>query len=381
MSSDNDSIGSNQSIKAKNHQRSARGRRTNSIDRHRSLNSIIDAEIEEKLLNGADDDSVVTQKIEMISDVLDSVSNESTSTKMEIDTISSVPNAANNQNPKSNDNSQIMGILLALKTSQDAILASQFTKKEGTALKKSVDSKFSTINTELKAHNTKFAEIEDRMTQFEVKIASATYDSELKKQQALKNNISIFGCPKLDSENVTQTAINVFKAFGSTFNATDFSAAYRTTGKRPNFTSIIVKFVSFEKKLSALDSKSAKVVKVSDVLGPTQSNGENQIYLNNHVTPFFGRLLVAGRQAIKDEIIHSCWIGTMGCMVKMEENGKPFNVRTLDDFVHCALAPAKLAPIIQSDPNQMMIRVQKEGRQKNLTTANRNNKTESCDLG
>lgn len=217
-----------------------------------------------------------------------------------------------------------------MKKTQDSIKDAQFTKKEGTALKKSVDSKFAAINTELKAHNVRFTEIEERMVEFEVKLASASYDRELSKQQALKNNISILGCPKINDENVSEVAIMVFKAFGASFIKSDFSSVYRTTGIKPNFTSIIVKFASFEKKLLALNSKTDKPVKVKDVFVGQQSNV--QIYLNNHVTPFFGRLLAAGRQAVKEEIIHSCWIGTTGCLVKMEEKGKPVNIRSFDDF-------------------------------------------------
>lgn len=131
----------------------------------------------------------------------------------------------------------------------------------------------------LKAHGGRFVEIEDRIAQFETKLASAAYDRELVKQQALKNNISIFGCPKLDGEMTSEVALAIFKAFGNEFSHSDFDAVYRTEGKRPSFSSIIVKFVNFEKKLSALNKKATRPVKLSDVFNGQKSN--TQIYVNN----------------------------------------------------------------------------------------------------
>lgn len=159
---------------------------------------------------------------------------------------------------------------------------------------------------------------------------SAAYDRELTKQQALKNNISIFGCPKINGEVVVNTALAIFKAFGSEFSPTDFEAVYRTEGKKPSFSSIIVKFVKFENKLAVLNSKEKKQLKICDVFDGNKSNA--QIYLNNHVTPYFGRLLAAGRQAMKDKLIHSCWIGATGCLIKLQEDGKSIIIRTVDGF-------------------------------------------------
>lgn len=82
--------------------------------------------------------------------------------------------------------------------------------------------------------------------------------------------------------------------------------------------------------MAALTAKADKKVKVSDICASNQS--DSLIYLNNHTTPFFGRLLGAGRSAIKDGIIHSCWIGSSGCLVKVTEQGKPTTVRSLNDF-------------------------------------------------
>lgn len=226
---------------------------------------------------------------------------------------------------QANQDDPVIKLLMDLKKNQ-------FTKQDSQSLQKSFEDKFAAVGSELKAHNSRFVDIEERLSQFERGMASASYERELQKQQQLKQNISIFGCPKLDGENVKSTALQVFKAFGCDFNVNDFAAVYRTDGKSPKFSSIIVKFNDFNKKLTALNSKAKKPVKVSDVVGATANQTNVQIYLNNHVTPFFGRLLAAGRQATKDEIIHSCWIGATGCLIKMKEDSKPTNIRSMDDF-------------------------------------------------
>lgn len=212
------------------------------------------------------------------------------------------------------------------------IQKNQFTKKDSKDLKKSIDDKFTAVESELHAHKSRFVNIESRLTQFESKITLATYDKELQKQQQLKNNISIFGYPKLVDENVKKTASSIFMAFGCNLTEADFAAVYRTESKSSKFSSIIVKFIDFEKKLLALNAKAKKPIKVSDVMGATGNQFNAQIYLNNHVTPFFSRLLAAGRQATKDGVIHSCFIGTNGCLIKMKEGGKSINIRSLNDF-------------------------------------------------
>lgn len=308
--------------------------RSSTIDSRRSIDSVA----ENELLNSDDDD--VIGKLEVISEKLD-VSNG----QMDIDEslkIQSTNSVGSGKKAITKPSEAINNVENQMLKMLSNLNKNQFTKKDGESLKKSVDLRFNAINTELKSHAGQLSEIDDRMAQFDKKLASATYNNELQKQQALKNNISIYGYPKEDNENIVEAALKVFAAFGVTFSQIDFASVYRTAIKRPKFSAIIVKFKDFGKKLSILNSKSNKTVKLSDINGNNDSN--MQLYLNNHVTPFFGGLLAAGRQAIKDEIIHSCWIGATGCMVKLAEGGQPINVRSLDDFDTLRTKAGKPAP-------------------------------------
>lgn len=161
------------------------------------------------------------------------------------------------------------------------------------------------------------------------KVNAATYDKELSKQQQLKNNISIVGIPKREDEDVMETILEFFNSLDVHITRNDISAAYRTTG-RTSTCPIIVKFVDFKSKLTALEAKATKPKE-------THNNGDNDqqiqpIYINNHVTPFFARLLAAGRFAVKDKLIHSCWIATEGCMIKVKEGDSSKNIKSLAEL-------------------------------------------------
>lgn len=58
--------------------------------------------------------------------------------------------------------------------------------------------------------------------------------------------------------------------------------------------------------------------------------------MNNHVTPFFGKLLAEGRRAVKDRKIHSVWLTRNGCTMRFEENGNELvyhSVKELDEMI------------------------------------------------
>lgn len=68
-------------------------------------------------------------------------------------------------------------------------------------------------------------------------------------------------------------------------------------------------------KHQILKLKSKKELRLKDIVSGSNSNGNPLVFINNHVTPFFGRLLAEGRRAVKDNRSHSD-----GCRVPLEEN-------------------------------------------------------------
>lgn len=214
---------------------------------------------------------------------------------------------------------QIMSMLMGIKKDQ-------FTKSEFSKFDRKLDNKFKAVDKELATHITQFIEMDSRVSVVEQAMADAAYEKELNKQMALKNNISIFGVPMKSGELVSAIALEVLNAFDCKLDANSISNAYRSVGRDNKFPSIIIKFNSFETKLKALNAK--KQVTLNDVPSFKSDKSKEPIYINNHATPYFGRILALGRRAVKEKRIHSCWIGANGCLIKLAENDKPQCVKS-----------------------------------------------------
>lgn len=71
---------------------------------------------------------------------------------------------------------------------------------------------------------------------------------------------------------------------------------------------------------------------MSDILSNIPEDQNNQVFLNNHTTPYFGRLLFHGRKAVKDGAIHSCLINSNGFYIKKTNESKPKEVKYVDEL-------------------------------------------------
>lgn len=78
----------------------------------------------------------------------------------------------------------------------------------------------------------------------------------------------------------------------------------------------------YDTKQNILAKKTTKSIVVKDINSNISSNADSIIYINNHVTPFFGKLLAEGRKATKAKQIHSCWMSSIGAQLKFSEDGK-----------------------------------------------------------
>lgn len=199
------------------------------------------------------------------------------------------------------------------------------TNQELSSFKKTIGGKIETIENEVTSQSKRVNNVETKIATMENQVNAVIYERELGKQQQLKNNVSIFGIAKSENEDISKIVFDFFTSLNLKFNQNDITAVYRTAG-RSIASNIIVKFADFKHKLMAIEAKATK---------PTSATGDQQnkpIYINNHVTPFFGRLLAAGRVAIKQKVIHSCWIGNDGCLVKINEGDSPRNIKSLAEM-------------------------------------------------
>lgn len=94
---------------------------------------------------------------------------------------------------------------------------------------------------------------------------------------------------------------------------------------------IVVKLANFELKQQILVLESKHLLKLGDIVADSNEPSA-LIYINNHTTPFFGKLLSEGRKAAKAGAIQRCWLNNHGCQLNFNENGKSFLYKTMDEL-------------------------------------------------
>lgn len=194
----------------------------------------------------------------------------------------------------------------------------QCTKGDLSKLETAMSSKIDEVKTHAVKNSGKIQQLSQRMDRIETVASKAAYNNELHKQRELKNNICIMGIPSFDKESPLTTVTTVFNAINCKVSSSGIVSAYRTRGKA---SLIVVKLVNYDDKIKILNAKTKKAVRVSEIAVCDPSVANNFVYINNHVTPFFGKLLKEGRSAIKNNQIHSCWLTSSGCMLKVKEGG------------------------------------------------------------
>lgn len=225
---------------------------------------------------------------------------------------------------KQAENADILSMLRVMREEQ-------LTKNDLKLLTESIDNKFDLVNSRIDLQANKIDEFDARLTKFENTTMSSNYNGELNKQKAIRNNISIMGIPLTSNENTMHIAINVFKFLGLDIDSKIVSA-YRTTGKNTSKNLIIAKLIDYDTKLMVLNHRAKKTIKLKDVADCATNTGETTIFINNHVTPYFGKLLFLGRQAVKNKQIFSCWISSNGCQLKLSESGEQHNYSSEEDL-------------------------------------------------
>ncbi|KAG4067311.1 hypothetical protein HA402_000302 [Bradysia odoriphaga] len=165
-----------------------------------------------------------------------------------------------------------------------------------------------------------------------VKQGDHNYEAELLKQNVLSHNLSIMGLPATVDEDLNLLSLKIFQVIGCAIQRSDIFGCYRIK-KANKFTSIfIIKFNDFATKQRIMKAKVDKVIKVRDVIGSDTTAGNSTLFINNHVTPFFGKLMAEGRKAVKDKRIQSVWLNRNGCNIRLEANGPERIYRSTDEL-------------------------------------------------
>lgn len=241
-------------------------------------------------------------------------------------TICKISQATTKENPSNKD---LMDVLLNFQSKMiatDAKLSKHITHTA---------SEFERIGNEIATHESVTAsnvcdisEIKGKVNAFGTKADLLAYTVELNKQQTIKNNVTISGIPYTAEENLNELALNVFKHIGANVNAEDINASYRLKYG----SMFVVKFVNFETKAAVMESKSNKSIPLAEIIGASMSSADGIVYINTHLIPFFGRLLSHGRRAVKEKLVHSCWMTNNGVVVKCKPESKEISIQSISQL-------------------------------------------------
>lgn len=197
------------------------------------------------------------------------------------------------------------------------IKQSQCTKEDFKSFALNVNNRISSIEERITTNDDNLASFSKRMDDCEKANAATQYQLELDKQRHLRNNISIFGIPKNNEENLVEIVLKVLQKFEANVQVNKIADCYRIKGNINHI--IVVKLNNFDLKQQILSKKAKQKITLGDILS---NANKNPIFINNHTTPFFGKLLAEGRKAAKDGKINACWLNSFGCQLKFTEDGK-----------------------------------------------------------
>lgn len=166
--------------------------------------------------------------------------------------------------------------------------------------------------------NRRISNVEEANTEHASKLEMLEANIECLKQDQLKNNICISGVPsaKFSSENKTnEIFISIAKALGAEFTQSQFSSYAVANNKF-----IIVHFFNLKHKQTLLNKiRIKKSLKVEEVFG-IKSN--SQIYLNDHLTPYFSNLYLIARKAKKENKLASASASSYGGKIRARKSAQ-----------------------------------------------------------
>lgn len=199
-------------------------------------------------------------------------------------------------------NNDMMSLLKEIRYSQ----STQCTKDDLHNYSQTINKKFTAMDQSVSSNSASINTMNSRIKSIESSLASNKYENEITKQNVLFRNLSIMGIPAAENENLKSIALSIFSLVGCQLTDADIFGCYRIRKGNSFSTIFIVKLNDVAVKHQIMKSKMSKEVRLNDVI-PNSSNGSQYIFINNHVTPFFGKLLAEGRKAVKEKKVHSVW--------------------------------------------------------------------------
>lgn len=106
----------------------------------------------------------------------------------------------------------------------------------------STNSKFEGVTKELNKNSAQIKSLNDKIKNCESLANSVNFTMELQKQKNLRNNVTIYGVPHRENENLNEIVGSIVKLLSIEVMVNEIQACYRVKGK---FSIIVVKFSNY----------------------------------------------------------------------------------------------------------------------------------------
>lgn len=200
--------------------------------------------------------------------------------------------SSNNNNDKSLDRTPTMRDLIELLKNTSSKEDIDDIKNQITEYRDEQRAKISTIQDGL-------ANVTETSSNNRDRIAALESTVEMLKQDKLRNNICISGLPLSWGGDSVKCIIMIAGILGININPNDFSSYTTASGKL-----IIASFYNYNHKQSIIRKLRVKrSLMAEEVFTAIKSN--NQLYINDHLTPYFSHLFQMARNAKKNGFLAS----------------------------------------------------------------------------
>lgn len=182
-------------------------------------------------------------------------------------------------------------------------------------------------------HHNKFEIMENKMYDVETtvnnnsdRVSALESTIEQLKQDKLRNNICISGMPTNWDGNTVKLLLNIANKININITSADFKS-YTT----PNGKFVIVSFYNYLHKQSLLNKmRTKRSLMFEEVYTAVKSN--NQLYINEHLTPYYSSLFKVARQAIKDGKLVSATSYNGRIRIRKHKDDSPTIVNNIDQL-------------------------------------------------
>lgn len=183
-------------------------------------------------------------------------------------------------------NSQLMAVLQSVKSdTADTRQLLGATRGDLYSHIKKSNEQFDMVKADIEKATNDIGTLFARIRKCEVGSSISSYDSELQKQGALKNNISVAGIPRRENEDLRAIFRSILRSINLSLNDNAIASIYRINESRSHL--IIVKFTVFETKLEMMKARRNKKILVRDIISineGTSSAVDQEVFINNSTT-------------------------------------------------------------------------------------------------